>query len=58
MREVPVIWANDERTKVVLYKAVPKSLYELAQIYFIHNLSPKIQETLAFPIKAYLKVVQ
>lgn len=57
MREVPVIWANDERTKVVLYKAIPKSLYELAQIYFIHALSPKIQEALAFPMKAF-KIIQ
>lgn len=53
MQEVPVIWANDERTKVVLYKAVPKSLYELAQIYFMHVLSPKIQGAISFPIKAF-----
>lgn len=32
MKEVPVIWSNDERTKVNLFKALPQTLFELGTI--------------------------
>lgn len=42
MKEVPVTWANDDRTKVRLISAVSKTLKELATIVWIHRIQPKV----------------
>lgn len=34
IKEVPVVWSNDERTKVNLFKALPQSLLELFTIRY------------------------
>lgn len=38
--EVPVLWSNDERTKVKLMHAIPQTLKELAQIRYNHSIRP------------------
>lgn len=43
IHEVPVIWANDARTKVVLYKAIPQTIADIFQIYWVHNIQNKYQ---------------
>lgn len=44
IREVSVIWSNDNATKVVLYKAIPKSIYEILKIVAIHRIGkPKLK---------------
>lgn len=40
IKEIPVIWSNDTGTKVVLYKAIPKSIFELIKINWIHKTKP------------------
>jgi dolichyl-phosphate beta-glucosyltransferase len=47
--EKPVIWANDERTKVKLYKAVPQTLFDLLRIYFNHNIKRGISNVYVSP---------
>jgi dolichyl-phosphate beta-glucosyltransferase len=42
MKEVPVTWANDERTKVRLVSAVTKTFKELGTIVWIHRIQPKL----------------
>lgn len=42
--EKAVTWANDERTKVKIYKAVPQTLKELAIIRWNHSIKPVITE--------------
>lgn len=44
--EIPVIWSNDERTKVKLYKAVPETLSEIARIIFEHDIKPNYKRHL------------
>ena len=36
--EKPIIWANDEGTKVKLYKAVPQTLLDLGKIHINHSI--------------------
>lgn len=36
--EKPVVWTNDERTKVKLYKAVPQTLIDLLRIHLAHSI--------------------
>lgn len=36
--EKSVIWTNDERTKVKLYKAIPQTLIDLARIHLTHTV--------------------
>lgn len=45
IEEKAVIWANDERTKVKLYKAIPQTLQELWQIRWMHTIRPFIDFT-------------
>lgn len=40
MAEKAVLWSNDERTKVKLYKAVPQTLSELITIRSKHSVKP------------------
>lgn len=40
--EKSVLWANDERTKVQLYKAIPQTLSELFRIRVNHSLRPLV----------------
>ena len=49
--EKAVIWANDERTKVNIYKAVPKTLTELYKIRWTHSVKPLLNAGL-IPQKA------
>lgn len=44
IREVPVIWANDERTKVKIIPAVSNTLIELAIIIYSHRLKRYLNE--------------
>lgn len=53
IEEQAVIWSNDERTKVKIYKAVPQTFMELAQIRWIHTFKPLIAQSFA-PQKALL----
>lgn len=41
IKEKAVVWSNDERTKVKLYKDIPLTLWELLKIRFLHNISKK-----------------
>ena len=44
IREVAVIWSNDNATKVVLYKAIPRSVYEILKIVVVHRFNkPKLK---------------
>lgn len=40
VREVPVVWTNDERTKVNLFKDIPQSFFDLLRIVWIHKIEP------------------
>ena len=40
VKEMPVIWENDERTKVDLKSAIIKTLFELGQIRWYHSIKP------------------
>lgn len=42
--EVPVIWSNDNGTRVKLVKAIFRTLYELFRIQFIHSIKPNLTE--------------
>lgn len=42
IKEIPVAWSDDKRTKVVLYKAIPQSIFELLTITFIHRVKPAL----------------
>lgn len=42
--EKPVIWINDERTKVKIYKAVPQTLLDLGRIYFNHSIKSTLEK--------------
>lgn len=42
VNEMPVLWINDERTHVVIYKAIPQTLYDLLRINWIHGVKPSI----------------
>lgn len=61
IREVAVVWSNDNATKVVLYKAVPRSIYEILKIVVIHRLGkPKVKIRLPNPaitLPKYIKVL-
>ena len=48
MVEKAVIWSNDERTKVKLYKAVPQTLGEIAKIRWMHSIKPALSPRAAF----------
>lgn len=50
--EKAVIWSNDERTKVKIYKAVPQTFMELAQIRWAHSIRPIFNQLLT-PQKAF-----
>jgi len=41
--EVPVTWYDDKRSRVVLYKAIPQSLFELFTILYYHKYKGIIQ---------------
>ncbi len=45
--EKAVIWTNDERTKVKIYKAVPQTFMELWQIRWMHSLKPLLSQVFA-----------
>jgi len=36
--EIPVVWLNDKKTKVNLFKDVPKIIFELFKIYWLYLL--------------------
>ncbi len=38
MREIPVIWSNDTRTRVKLHKDVPQTLWDLMCIVWMHRI--------------------
>ena len=42
IEEKSVLWANDERTKVKLYKAIPQTLMELWDIRWLHTFKPAL----------------
>lgn len=46
--EKAVLWSNDERTKVNLFRAVPQTLLELVTIHRLHTL-PSVTTALRFP---------
>ncbi len=48
LQEIPVLWSNDERTKVKLYKAIPQTLSEIVTILYTHSLK---QKSATFPGK-------
>ena len=50
VNEIPVLWINDERTHVVIYKAIPQTLYDLLRINWIHGAKPSL---LLFAQKIY-----
>lgn len=41
--EIPVTWYDDKRSRVVLYKAIPQSLFELFTILYYHKYKGIIQ---------------
>lgn len=45
--EKAVTWANDERTKVNIYKAVPQTLTELYKIRWTHSVKPLLNAGLS-----------
>lgn len=49
--EKAVIWANDDRTKVKIYEAVPRTLLELYKIRWTHSVKPLLNLSL-IPQKA------
>lgn len=53
INEEAVIWSNDERTKVKIYKAVPQTFMELWQIRWLHSFKPVLAHALA-PQRAIL----
>lgn len=53
--EKAVLWSNDERTKVNLVKAVPKTFMELITIHRLHTL-PSVKSTLlTLPLRLFPK---
>lgn len=51
--EKAVLWANDERTKVNLFKAVPQTFMELLTIHKLHTL-PELHQAL-LPLRLFPK---
>ncbi|MEK9175891.1 MAG: dolichyl-phosphate beta-glucosyltransferase [Patescibacteria group bacterium] len=53
IEEKSVTWANDERTKVKVYIAVPQTLLELCEIRYLHTFKPALTSFVA-PQKAFI----
>ena len=54
MQEVPVLWSNDDRTKVNLFKDMPKIIVELFKIKYEHTLRPEtiiLQDNFRFIVR-------
>lgn len=47
IEEKAVTWANDERTKVKLYKAIPQTMQELWEIRYKHTIKPAFSKVIA-----------
>lgn len=43
--EKAVLWANDERSKVKIYKAIPQTMQELWEIKWHHDIKPAVDFT-------------
>ncbi len=61
IREVAVVWSNDNATKVVLYKAIPRSIYEILKIVAVHRFKkPQLKIKLynpAITLPKYIKAL-
>lgn len=51
--EKAVLWSNDERTKVNLFRAVPDTLLELLTIHLVHTLPALRAAVLSLPLRLF-----
>lgn len=55
MQEVAVLWSNDERSRVNLFKDIPLTLLELASIYWMYIVVPALISIYIAPFQSMIQ---